>query len=138
MVWQVVNATTRSRLLCVLLFLIALVACVLNLDTLFVHDVQLWDRVAIRAGLLVGLAGVLQTNRVVSITTMVIAWASIGLFIILVIGTLIPGEMTRLAGYPPDQPPSLLIERFVLLMALGILIAFVFFKLSRLHANSVE
>ena len=130
--------TRRRRLLCLLFVLIALVACALNLDTLFINDVQLWDRVVIPTALLVGFAGMLQTNRIVSIATMVIAWASIGLFIVLVIATLIPGEMTRPAEYQLNQSTTLLVERFVLMMTLGILVAVVFFKLSRQRTNSVE
>jgi hypothetical protein len=125
------NNVTPRALRGAFVSLIVLTICVLNLDTFLVNDVLFRTRASISAALLVGLAGTLQRNRIALVATTVVAWVGIALYFLFVTVTFIPGEMTRLAGYPPDQPLPLLFERFGLLTIIGIGVAVVFFKLTK-------
>ena len=116
----------------------AAVAGVLQLDTILVNDVALWVRLAIPAALAVGFAGTLQANRIVCIASRSIAWIGIGFYLLMATVSLVPGEMTRLAGYPPDQPASLLVERLIFLLALGLSVVVAFAKLTASSGGTAD
>jgi len=131
--------TSKARpqaLRAALIGLIALVACILIWDTFLVNDVLLVTRAAIIAALLVGLVGTWSHNRVVQLVTAFVAWAGLGLYFLFIVVTIVPGEMTRLAGYPPDQPISVLFERFGLLVILGGASSVVYFRLYKAVRDS--
>jgi hypothetical protein len=130
------SKTRPQALRAVLIGLIALVTCVLIWDTFLVNDVLLVTRAAIIAALLVGLVGTWSYNRVVRLVTAFVAWAGLGLYFLFIVVTIVPGEMTRLAGYPPDQPISLLLERLCLLVILGVASSIVYFRLHKAVRDS--
>jgi hypothetical protein len=110
-----------------LFILVALVACVLNLDPIFLADFYPWVRITIPAALLIGLAGKMQASRSVAFATAVIAWIGIlAMFLTFVVGA-VPGEMSRLLQGPGGPPAnSFLFARFALLIGLGVLVTILF------------
>jgi hypothetical protein len=130
------SSPTRKALRGTLLSLIALMTFALNWDTFLVNDVLITTRAGITAALLVGLVGTWQKNRVVRIATAFVAWAGFALYFLFVVVTIIPGEGTRAAGYAPDQSLPLLLERFGLLIMVGVGSAFAYFKLLRAVRDS--
>jgi archaellum biogenesis protein FlaJ (TadC family) len=108
---------------------IVLVACVLNLDATFVHDIFLWARVLIPALLFVGLAGLLMANRMLFILASIVACVGIGLFFLVVIITRVPGELSRLEGGSQWPSQTFLEIRLLLLIALGIAVVVLFARL---------
>jgi hypothetical protein len=124
-------------LLGALLALTGLVACALNLDSMFVREIDLWARICIPASFIVGLVGAVQRNRVVSIVTAVIAWVGITFFLLAVIGTIAPDESIRLTDNPVGGPSGIFLAiRFVLLMTIGIAIGVLFRRLRAAGAAS--
>ena len=120
---------SRSRLAGALILLIALAACALNFDPTFVREIYLSGRLIVPVAMVVGVVGVLQRNRIVSVTTAIIAWLGIIWFIVVAIGTIIPDESIRATDNPQGPSGLFLAVRFLLLIALGILIAVLFAKL---------
>ncbi len=125
------NRASRRKLLSALLISIVLIACALNLETISVKSIYVWARVAIPASLLVGLVGAVQTNRPFSIITAVISWVGIGLFFLVAILTLFPGEWARLMPGPQAPSEAFLVVRFALLIMLGALVTVLFFRLTK-------
>jgi hypothetical protein len=118
-------------MLATLLFLTALMAGVLNLDSAFVRDVFLWPRLAIPASIIVGIFGVIQKGRVLSLITAIIAWIGISFFFLVAIVTVLPGELIRATDNPHYPSENFLVARFALLLSLGFLVAILFYKLKR-------
>jgi len=120
---------SRSRLAGALILLVALATCALNFDPTFVREIYLSGRLAVPAALIVGVVGALQNNRVVSLTTAIVAWLGIAWFIVVAIGTIIPDESIRATDNPQGPSGIFLVLRFLLLITLDILIAVLFAKL---------
>jgi hypothetical protein len=120
---------SRRSLVGALILLVALAACALNVDPTFVREIYLSGRLIVPAAIVVGVVGTLQNNRVVSVTTAIVAWLGIAWFIVVAIGTIIPDESIRLTDNPQGPSGLFLAVRFLLLITLGILIAVLFAKL---------
>lgn len=112
-----------------LLLLTGLIACVLNMDSTFVRDVYLWPRLATPTCLFVGFIGAVQRSPGLSRASTIVAWVGIGLFILLAILTIIPGELIRASENPRGPSGAFSAMRFALLITLGISVAILFRRL---------
>lgn len=114
-----------------LLLLTVLIACALNLDSMFIREIYPSGRIAIPVTIFVGvIIGSVQKTRLLSIMSAVVGWAGIIWFLVVVIGTIAPDESIRLTDNPVGGPSGVFLAiRFVLLMTIGIAVAVLFRKL---------
>ena len=130
----VANRNSETRLLCTVFFLVALIACILNLDSTFIREIYLSGRIAIPVTILIGVIGSVQKARLLSTISTAVAWMGISWFLLAVIGTIVPDESIRLTNTPEWPNVSFLVIRSVVLLTIGILVAVAFRKLRAARA----
>ena len=121
------NRKQRNLLLGALLFLTAGVTTLLNVPQLFFEPLFMWARVGIPILLVIGLVGTFLELRLLRLA----GWMGIGLFVLVVLVTAIPGEdFTFGSSNPPVAVNGwFLFVRLLALVAVALLMA-VCFKLT--------
>jgi hypothetical protein len=104
---------------------------VLNLDPIAIREIHPWARIGIPMSLLVGLVGVVQHNRVVSLATAVVFWIGAVLFFSVVIGTVVPRDWIFDPLNIPGPNRIFLALRFVFLISVAALLAVLFRSLKK-------
>jgi hypothetical protein len=102
-----------------LLLLIVGVTCLLNFRSMFYEPLNLWPRIAIPILLAVGFVGSVLRAK----SLLLLGWIGSGLFLLIVIGSAIPGEDYRLAGVTAPNMPSGAYVLFRLLFLLAVAVS---------------